>query len=84
MAKFEITIINDPGFCGKDAADIPFVGGKAVITDRRFAEWFAQRPDIYGVKEIKESKPKGGKQPAKEEAAKEETAKEETAKGEQE
>lgn len=84
MAKFEITIINDPGFCGKDAADIPFVGGKAVIDDRRFAEWFAQRPDIYGVKEIKESKPKGGKQPAKEAAAEEEAVKEETAKGEQE
>ena len=36
------------------------------------------------MKEVKEPKPKGGKQPAKEEAAEEKAVEEETAKGEQE
>jgi hypothetical protein len=49
---WKITIKNDPGFCGKDAAETPFVNGQAVVSDLRIAEWFAARPDIYGVEKI--------------------------------
>lgn len=60
--KYVITIINDPNFCGRDAADVPFMNGKAEITDARLAEWFAARPDIYKVEAVKRTKPAKGEQ----------------------
>jgi hypothetical protein len=40
MAKYIVTVKNNPNFCGKGAGGVQFANGKAEINSDRMANWF--------------------------------------------
>lgn len=46
-----VTTPNNPTYCGIDAGGVAFANGKAVTSDARMAQWFAEHPDVYSVAE---------------------------------
>ena len=50
MAKYTVTVKNNPNFCGKGAGGIHFANGKAETDSDRMAEWFKNHPgyDVEG------------------------------------
>lgn len=51
--KYLVKIKTNPNFCGKDAGEIQFAHGEAIIPDCRMVAWFREH-DGYEVTEIKE------------------------------
>lgn len=56
MAKYIVTVKNNPDFCGKGAGGVHFANGKAEITSDRMAQWFKDRPGYDVTKAKAESK----------------------------
>lgn len=50
-----VRMIKEPMFCGRGAANIPFINGEAKVEDQWLAEWFMSKPDIYEVTKIRKS-----------------------------
>ena len=44
MAKYIVTVKNNPQFCGKGAGGVQFANGKAEIDSDRMANWFKNHP----------------------------------------
>lgn len=44
MAKYIVTVKNNPDFCGKGAGGVHFANGKAEIDSDRMAKWFKTHP----------------------------------------
>lgn len=49
---FKITVKANPDFCGKDAGEIQFAHGEAIIPDCRMVTWFREHAG-YEVTEVK-------------------------------
>lgn len=58
MAKYIVTVKNNPNFCGKGAGGVQFANGKAEIDSDRMASWFKNRPG-YDVTKTKAEKADG-------------------------
>ena len=44
MAKYIVTVKNNPEFCGKGAGGVQFANGKAETNNPRLANWFKTHP----------------------------------------
>ena len=44
MAKYIVTVKNNPTFCGKGAGGVQFANGKAEVDSDRMAQWFKDHP----------------------------------------
>ena len=55
MAKYIVTVKNNPEFCGKGAGGVQFANGKAEINSDRMANWFKAHPG-YDVTKAKAEK----------------------------
>ena len=44
MAKYIVTVKNNPTFCGKGAGGVQFANGKADVDSDRMAQWFKNHP----------------------------------------
>ena len=44
MAKYTVTVKNNPTFCGKGAGGVQFANGKAEVDSDRMAQWFKTHP----------------------------------------
>ena len=44
MAKYTVTVKNNPSFCGKGAGGVQFANGKAEFDSDRMAQWFKTHP----------------------------------------
>lgn len=55
MAKYIVTVDNNPEFMGKGAGGVQFANGSATVENERLANWFKEHPG-YTVKEVKEGK----------------------------
>lgn len=55
MAKYIVTVDNNPEFMGKGAGGVQFANGTATVESKRLANWFKEHPG-YTVKEVKEGK----------------------------
>ena len=51
VTGYEITIPNNPNFCGVDAGGVQFAYGKAQIAGGRMVDWFREH-EGYEVTEI--------------------------------
>ena len=52
MAKYIVTVKNNPTFCGKGAGGVQFANGKADVDSDRMAQWFKDHPG-YDVTKAK-------------------------------
>lgn len=55
MAKYIVTIDNNPNFCGKGAGGVQFANGRAETESDRMAKWFKTHPG-YTVEKAKADK----------------------------
>lgn len=58
MAKYIVTVKNNPEFCGKGAGGVQFANGKAEVDSDRMAQWFKTHPG-YEVTKAKADKADG-------------------------
>ena len=56
MAKYIVTVKNNPSFCGKGAGGVQFANGKAEVDSDRMAEWFKTHPGYEVAKAKADSK----------------------------
>ena len=59
MAKYIVTVKNNPTFCGKGAGGVQFANGKAEVNSDRMAQWFKDHPG-YTVEGGEKSDPLSG------------------------
>ena len=60
MAKYIVTVKNNPTFCGKGAGGVQFANGKAEVNSDRMAQWFKDHPG-YDVTKAKADAKADGK-----------------------
>lgn len=52
--KYEVSVDNNPNYCGVGAGGAQFAHGKAIIDNERLAQWFEAHKG-YTVTEVKEA-----------------------------
>ena len=57
MAKYIVSVKNNPTFCGKGAGGVQFANGKAEINSDRMAQWFKTHPGYEVTEDKKAEKP---------------------------
>ena len=59
MAKYIVTVKNNPTFCGKGAGGVQFANGKAETDSDRLANWFKTHPGYDVAKGKADAKAEG-------------------------